>query len=244
MSFSPIAVGYAIALTVGLPLLAFRSGLREEHLVEVAAARSAVYFSAAISVLLLVAVTFGISAWQSIPPTGVGWVVNAAGPAFAWATGVALAGIAVVWLVVRLGQKVGLPESRISFVLMPRTRSEQSAFLVVAAVAAVGEEYLYRGFLYHVFAATAGGPWVAALVTSVSFGVAHGYQKAIGMTRAGLLGALLVAPVAFTGSLFPSIVAHFWINVAVGLGGWRLLFPHEADTVWMTLDDENGQDEE
>ena len=145
----------------------------------------------------------------------------------------------MVWLVVRVGQATGLPESRLSFVLMPRSGAEQRAFLVVAAVAAVGEEYLYRGFLYHVFEGALGGPWVAAIITSVSFGVAHGYQKAIGMTRAALLGGLLVVPVAFTGSLFPSIVAHFWINAAIGLGGWRLLFPDEAISSRLTTDEEN-----
>ena len=237
MTFSPVVIGYAIALAVGLPLLAFRSGLREEHLEEVSAARSAVYFSAAISVLLLVAVTFGISAWQSVSPTRVGWKVDDAWPAFAWAAAVAAAGVATVWLVVRIGQRVGLPESRISFMLMPRTGPEQRAFIVVAAVAAIGEEYLYRGFLFHVFADVLGGPWIAVLLTSVSFGVAHGYQKAIGMARAGLLGALLAIPVVFTGSLFPSIVAHFWINAAVGLGGWKMLFPEEADVPLNTMND-------
>ena len=239
MSFSPITIGYAVALLVGLPLLAFRSGLREEHLEAVSSARSAVYLSAAVSVLILAAVTFGISAWQAIPPAEVGWKVDAAGPAFIWAAGVAAAGLAVVWLVVRFGQAVGLPESRISFMLMPRTGAERRAFLLVAAVAAVGEEYLYRGFMYHVFVDVLGGPWAAAIVTSVSFGVAHGYQKAIGMTRAALLGVLLVAPVAFTGSLFPSIVAHFWINVAIGLVGWKLLFPGEVVTAWTTIEDRN-----
>jgi membrane protease YdiL (CAAX protease family) len=243
VSFSPIVLGYAIALTLGLPLLAFRGGLREEHVEEVVSARATVYFSAAVSVLLLVAVTFGISAWQSVDPSAVGWKVDAAVPAFAWAAAAAVAGIAVVWLVVRLGQRFGLPESRISFVLMPRSGPEQRAFLVVAAVAAVGEEYLYRGFLYHVFVDALGGAWPAALLTSVSFGVAHGYQRAIGMTRAGLLGVLLVLPVAFTGSLFPSIVAHFWINVAIGLGGWRLLFPSESEVARTATEKENENGE-
>jgi membrane protease YdiL (CAAX protease family) len=228
LTFTPLALGYAIALAIGLPLLAFRTGLREEHVAEVQAARPAVYFSAAVSIGVLAAVTFGISAWQAIPPAEVGWRVDAPGPAFAWAVLVAGAGIATVWLIVRLGQALKLPESRLSFVLMPRTSRVKRAFVLVAAVAALGEEYLYRGFMYHVFTDMLGGPWVAAILTSVSFGVAHGYQKTIGMARAGLLGALLAVPVIWTGSLFPSIVAHFWINAAVGLGGWRRLFPDLA----------------
>jgi len=231
LTFTPLALGYAIALAIGLPLLAFRTGLREEHVAEVTAARSAVYFSAAVSIAVLSAFTFGISAWQAIPPDAVGWRVEAAGPAFVWAVAVAGAGLAAVWLVVRFGQAMRLSESRLSFVLMPRTSREQRAFLLVAAVAAVGEEYLYRGFMYHAFAETLGSPWTAATLVSVSFGVAHGYQKTIGMVRAALLGALLAVPVLWTGSLFPSIVAHFWINAAVGLGGWKRLFPELAAEV-------------
>lgn len=225
LTFTPLALGYAIALAIGLPALAFRTGLREEHVEEVVAARSTVYLSAAVSIFVLAAVTFGISVWQGIAPSALGWRVDDPGPAFTWAVIAAAAGLGTVWGVVRLGQVVGLPESRLSFVLMPRSGREQRAFLMVAAVAAVGEEYLYRGFMYHVFADALGGPWTAAVLTSVSFGVAHGYQKTIGMLRATLLGGLLAIPVIWTGSLFPSIVAHFWINAAVGLGGWKWLFP-------------------
>ena len=46
--------------------------------------------------------------------------------------------------------------------------------------------------------------------------------------RATLLGFLLAVPVVVTGSLFPAIVAHFWINAAIGVGGWKLLYPEAA----------------
>jgi membrane protease YdiL (CAAX protease family) len=241
LEFTPLVLGFAVALAIGLPLLAFRTGLREEHVEEVTRARSAVYFSAAVSITVLAGVTFGISAWQGIAPAAVGWKVGGAGAAFAWAVVVAGAGLAAVWIVVRVGQTLKLPESRLSLVLMPRTSREKRAFLLVAAAAALGEEYLYRGFMYHVFAETLGGPWTAAVVTSVSFGVAHGYQRTVGMVRAALLGVLLAIPVIWTGSLFPSIVAHFWINAAVGLGGWKHLFPDIAAAEASVVSDDWGQ---
>ena len=235
MSYGPIAFGFALALLLGLPLLAFRTGLREEHIPELASARSTIYLSAAVSIGILSIVTFGLSVLQEVPPASVGWRVDEPGPAFVWATLVAGAGLGVVWLVVRAGQALGLPESRLSFVLMPRSGREKRMFLIVSGVAAVGEEYLYRGYMYHVLADALGAPWMPAILVSVSFGLAHGYQRAIGMARASLLGGLLVVPVVWTGSLFPSIVAHFWINAAVGLGGWKVLFPDEAAAA--TLDD-------
>jgi membrane protease YdiL (CAAX protease family) len=70
-----------------------------------------------------------------------------------------------------------------------------------------------------------GSPWPAMGLASVSFGISHGYQRLIGIVRATLLGTLLALPVVFTGSLFPAIVAHFWINAVIGIGGWKLLYP-------------------
>ncbi|MFB6240732.1 MAG: type II CAAX prenyl endopeptidase Rce1 family protein, partial [Gemmatimonadota bacterium] len=64
-----------------------------------------------------------------------------------------------------------------------------------------------------------------SFVVAVAFGIAHGYQRAVGVVRAGVLGVLLGLPVLFTGSLYPAVVAHFWINLAIGLGGWRTLVP-------------------
>ena len=91
------------------------------------------------------------------------------------------------------------------------------------------EEYIYRGYLYHVLAAWFGDPWLAVAATSLSFGVSHGYQRTIGMVRATALGVLLAVPVVVTGSLFAAIAAHFWINAALGLGGWKALYPETSD---------------
>lgn len=243
MSFSTIAMAHAVVLLLGLPVLAARTGLREEHAAELQAARSVVYLSAALSIMLLTGLTFGIAAWQDVPAGALGWKVEAAVPAFVWAALIALAGLAVVWSVVQAGRRLGLRESPLSLLIMPRTGRETRNFLILAGIAAVGEEYLYRGYMYHVIEGSMVGVWPAAALTSVSFGVAHGYQRATGVVRATLLGGLLALPVVLTGSLFPAIVAHFWINAAVGLGGWRRLFP-DADEELRRLLKAHQPDEE
>ena len=113
-----------------------------------------------------------------------------------------------------------------SLALMPRDGAEIRSFLLMVGIAAVGEEYLFRGFSYQILAEPLGA-WPAVLVTSVSFGLSHGYQRAVGIVRATCLGVLLALPVMWTGSLFPAIVAHFWINAAIGIGGWRYFFPSD-----------------
>ncbi|MFW6085197.1 MAG: CPBP family intramembrane glutamic endopeptidase [Gemmatimonadota bacterium] len=226
MEFSPITLGFALALVLGLPVLATRGGVPDAQAEEIAGARTAVYASAALSLMILSAVAFGVAWWQDVPADRLGWYVGDARPAFAWAAGVAVAGFLLAGIFVRLGSLFGLEESPLTFALMPRTGKELRAFLVMVGVAAVGEEYLFRGFAWKVLAEPL-GPWPAALLTSVSFGLSHGYQRTVGVVRASALGLLLTLPVMWTGSLFPAIVAHFWINAAIGVGGWKLLYPDD-----------------
>jgi len=193
VEFNSIVLGFALALVLGLPVLATRGGVPEEQVEEIGEARTAVYASAALSLMILSAVAFGVALWQDVPSERLGWRVGPAGPAFVWAGGVTVAGLLVT-------------------------------FLVMVGIAAIGEEYLFRGFAWQVLSDPLGA-WPAALLTSASFGLSHGYQRAVGVVRAGVLGLLLTLPVMWTGSLFPAIVAHFWINAAIGVGGWRILYP-------------------
>lgn len=224
MEFNSIVLGFAIALVFGLPVLATRGGVPEDQVEEIGEARTAVYASAALSLMILSSVAFGVAWWQEIPAERLGWVVDAPGPAFAWAGAVTAAGLFLTWLLVRIGAWLNLSESPLTFTLMPRTGREVRAFLVMVGIAAVGEEYLFRGFAWRVLSGPLGA-WPAAILTSVSFGLSHGYQRAVGVVRASVLGLLLTLPVMWTGSLFPAIVAHFWINAAIGVGGWRFLYP-------------------
>jgi membrane protease YdiL (CAAX protease family) len=208
---------------MGLPVLATRGGVPDDQVDDIAEARVAVYTSAALSLLILSAITFAVAVWQDLPPDRLGWRVGSPGAAFAWAGAVAVVGLVSMWAFVRIGQRLGWRESPLSFALMPRTAKETRSFLLMIGIAAIGEEYLFRGFAWRVLADSLGA-WPAALVTSASFGLAHGYQRAIGVVRASFLGFLLTLPVMWTGSLFPAIVAHFWINAVIGVGGWKILY--------------------
>lgn len=228
MSADPIAIAAAVLVLAGLPLLTARGGLREDQLADVEDARTSVYLSAALSLIFFAGALFLVALWRDVPSETTGWRVGDPLPAFSWAAVTAFAGLAVIVLVVRVGERLGMSESGISLALMPRNGTEVRGFLLLAAVAAVGEEYLFRGFAQGVLAEGLGSAWPAVVLTSLSFGVSHGYQKLIGIVRATLLGFLLAVPVVVTGSLFPAIVAHFWINAAIGVGGWKLLYPEGA----------------
>lgn len=205
--------------------MASRQRFGSEELDQIASSRPAVYLSAALSLSLIALAVLAVSLWQKITPGVLGWRVEDAVIALGLAAATTAVGLLIVWLVGWIGQATGLRESPVGRTLLPEGGSEQRWFVLIAGLAAVCEEYIYRGFLLHALAAWTGNVWLAAGITSLSFGLAHGYQRLIGILRSGMLGLLLAIPVIFTGSLFPAIVAHFWINSAIGLGGWKWLMP-------------------
>jgi membrane protease YdiL (CAAX protease family) len=224
---SVITRSYALVLLIGLPLLAAREASLARGLDELR--RAALYMSAVVSSLLLAGLTVGVAAWQHVPAAALGWRVDGLGRAGAWAGGMAFAGLALVASLTWLFARMGRTESPVLIALLPRTASERGAFVVLSIVAAVCEEYVFRGFILRTLGAWTGSAWLGAVLAAASFGLAHGYQRAGGVMRAAGLGVLLAAPVVVTGSLFPAIVAHFWINAVLGLGGWRWLLADHGE---------------
>ncbi len=222
--------GFAVVLLVGLPALAARDVEPETSGIEDAAGfRRAVYLSVAVSLIVVAMLTWGVVAWQDVSPAELGWRTGGLEAAALWATGATLAGLAVAWGVTAAARRVRLRESTLAWLLMPRDAGEKRAFLLMAGVGATCEEYVYRGFLLKGLEAWTGSVGVAVTVTALSFGLAHGYQRLAGIVRATLLGGVLAVPVVWTGSLLPAVVGHFWINAAIGLGGWRLMARGSGD---------------
>lgn len=116
-------------------------------------------------------------------------------------------------------------DSPLMEVLLPETfREKLWAVLVLSPTAALCEEFVYRGYLLSWLMRATGLEWLAVTVSSAAFGAAHFYQGVPGMLRAAVFGALLAFPVLVTGSLYPSMAAHFLIDaVALGWLGPRFL---------------------
>jgi len=96
---------------------------------------------------------------------------------------------------------------------------------VAWTLAACGEEFVYRGYLLTRIARALGDApraWLGALVvTSILFGVGHGYQGASGMITAGLGGFAFGLLYLATGrNLWVSVIAHGTMDTA----GFLLLF--------------------
>ncbi|HLW79312.1 MAG TPA: CPBP family intramembrane glutamic endopeptidase [Terriglobia bacterium] len=220
-----VRVIFVLALVAGVPALSY-STARDPDLRRVP--RRALYLSAVLSQWLLAVMglafvafvlrSFGAAGFRGLGlESFTGWTLALTLPACA----------ALVGMIALERRGLWPPESELVHLLLPETSGERVwCLLVVAPTAAFCEEFLYRGvLLYQVAEWTRWSGW-AVIVASAAFGLAHAYQGLNGMVRAALLGALLAAPVVLTGSLYPSMAAHFLIDaVALVWLGPRMLAP-------------------
>jgi membrane protease YdiL (CAAX protease family) len=94
----------------------------------------------------------------------------------------------------------------------------------LSVAAGVGEETAYRGYATTVLGGLMGSPGAAA-VTSLVFGVLHGYQGWLGTARTALMGGLLAWGFLAAGSLWPPIVAHTAVDLLAGIVLGEKLLP-------------------
>lgn len=144
-----------------------------------------------------------------------------------WSAGLGLGGLLTIFLFRWVGLWTGVRESPVLHQLLPRTQAERHAFGVLSVAAGLGEEIAYRGYVIPVLAPVLGVPG-AAVLSSVVFGVLHGYQGVLGIVRTGAMGGMLAWGFLASGSLWPPIIAHTLIDLVAGL--WlteKLLSPDQ-----------------
>jgi membrane protease YdiL (CAAX protease family) len=102
--------------------------------------------------------------------------------------------------------------------VFPQDNGERWAFFALVATVAVCEEFIYRGFIQHVFEAWAGDYAVAgAIGSAIMFSLAHLYQGKRGLISTFVIGGLFSVVRYGTGSLLPPLVAHFVADLMAGL---------------------------
>lgn len=156
---------------------------------------------------------------------GIGITAITPGAMIAWTMGLTAAGFVTIVVFRWLAAAAGVGDTPVLRELLPRTARERRVFVLLSVAAGFGEELAYRGY-----AITALTPLLgvggSATLTSVVFGVVHGYQGTLGMVRTGIMGGVLAWGFLTSGSLWPAIVAHVLIDVLGGIVlGERLLTP-------------------
>lgn len=134
-------------------------------------------------------------------------------PAWGRAAGLVVAALLTVWVAggilgrfLKAGEEQGLvPDSWDSSHAAPFVAN----FVVVALVAPVCEEFLFRGIGYGLVSAVA-NPWPAIVITGLAFGLAHGLVEALPVLA--LFGFILAWLRWKTGSIYPGMLLHALFN--------------------------------
>src|SRR5215469_526066 len=73
------------------------------------------------------------------------------------------------------------------------------------------------GYLLQQFAGAGRSIWAGVVISSLLFGIAHGYEGASGVIAITIYGALFCVLTIKRGSLRPGMMAHAWHDIFSGI---------------------------
>ena len=123
--------------------------------------------------------------------SAIGIVLLPVGAMVGWSVGLTAAGMGIILLFRWVGSRVGVAETLLLRSLLPRTTEERRVFAVLSVAAGTGEELAYRGYVDPDAGADLLGIGGAAALSTLVFGLMHGYQGRLGIVRTALMGAVL-----------------------------------------------------
>ena len=106
--------------------------------------------------------------------------------------------------------------------IIPRNGNELGRFYALSVTAGIVEETLWRGFLIWYLAAFM-PVWVAAVVSSVAFGLAHAYQGPGNIPKIVLVGGVFAAVYLMSGSLWLAMALHAVVDIIQGRVAYELV---------------------
>jgi len=212
---NPLVSLVAAAWVILLPVLALLQ--RPPPITELCAHRFG-FYSASIAVLGIVALITLVSAPGLSHPAGLRLdVPSAPRQLLGQAALLTVAGVAVAYVFRGLSGLLGWRETEVVRALMPASTGEKGMFALLSVTAGFAEELVFRGFLPAFLMPLSASYLLGALPVAVVFGLLHAYQGPHGIVRTAVIGAVLAAGVAWTGSLWPSILAHAALDLLFGL---------------------------
>lgn len=180
------------------------------------------YASTVVSQWIIAGIIFWRTAGHRIAASSLGFAIP--NLAFTAAISTLLAALIFVNQIASLRRLTLRPEEvhgilpQLALKIFPQDSGERLAFFAVVLTVAICEEFIYRGFVQHVFAERAGNVVLAGIFGSAAmFALAHLYQGRRGLASTFIAGLLFSGIRAWTGSLVPSLVAHFVADLSVGL---------------------------
>ena len=132
--------------------------------------------------------------------------------------------LAAIGALLRLAH-LSLPQKELAQ-LAPQNGLELLLWVVLSISAGICEELTFRGYLLQQLTRTSGRVWIGMLISSLLFGVAHGYEGASGMIAITLYGALFCMLTLTRGSLRPGMMTHAWQDIFSGMALMVLKHAH------------------
>lgn len=157
---------------------------------------------------------------RRIPPSRFGLALPH--PALTGIVGLGLTAVILVNQLISLHRIEAAPVDKNNMVtqlalkVFPQDAVERLAFFGLVVTVAFCEEWIYRGLVQGVFREW-GKSAIAGIVGSAAlFACAHLYQGRRGLVSTFVVGIVFSAARFWTGSLIPSVVAHFIADLTVG----------------------------
>ena len=101
--------------------------------------------------------------------------------------------------------------------VFPQNDVERLAFVALVVTVAICEELIYRGFVQGLFQSVGGSVAAGIVGSAILFAAAHLYQGRKGLVSTFAVGLIFASVRWWTGSLLPSICAHFAADLVAGL---------------------------
>jgi len=101
--------------------------------------------------------------------------------------------------------------------LAPRGGKEMLLWIALCLSAGFCEEFVFRGYFLRQFSSPVHRVWLGVVLSSLLFGVSHGYEGMAGMIAIVVYGALFCALALVRDSLRPGMIAHAWHDIVTGV---------------------------
>jgi len=128
---------------------------------------------------------------------------------FLWILAIIAWGVIYDSILYLLGQPVVPDENKVLYISAP---SKTLLFVLIVFAAPIGEEVIFRGFLYRGWLVSRLGAAGTVLLSSLIFAVLHLQYDLYGVAGAGMLGALIGMARISSGSIYPCIAMHMANN--------------------------------
>lgn len=101
--------------------------------------------------------------------------------------------------------------------LAPRSAPEMLFWIALSLSAGFCEEFVFRGYFLRQFSSPIHRVWLGVLLSSLLFGMSHGYEGGAGMVAIAVYGAMFCALALARRSLRPGMIAHAWHDIFTGI---------------------------